>query len=180
MEIIGTRNEGPQAARVERREAGWTPAGDEAAAGVEADWGLAAQSAARSKRLALAPDSAHRARLFVAAALMDWGLWHLAERAVACTSELASNAIAHRPPQGPDEFEVVVALVGDTVVVEVRDGCRQLPVPRQRTAGLAESGRGLQIVEALCDQLRWRHTPGGKSVWFTLTTRENGALPVAA
>jgi anti-sigma regulatory factor (Ser/Thr protein kinase) len=45
---------------------------------------------------------------------------------------------------------------------------------------LAESGRGLQIVEALCDQLRWRRTAAGKTVWFVLSTGSDGALPLAA
>jgi len=174
------RDAGAPVARLERDEEAWTPAGHGASA---ADGGPGAQAAARSKRLALEAASVHQARLFVAATLMDWGLWHLAERALACTSELATNAVAHRAAQGPDVFELVVALVGDTVVVEVRDGSGQLPRPRRRPSALEESGRGLQIVEALCDQLRWRRTPSGKAVWFTLAIGAGGAggaLPLTA
>jgi anti-sigma regulatory factor (Ser/Thr protein kinase) len=132
------------------------------------------------KRLAAEPGAVRQARRFVSAVLMDWKLWHLAERAVQCTSELAANAVqactADGAPDGAESFELVVALFGASVIVEVRDASPVLP---QRPLGpapgvdaaealLAENGRGLLLVEALSDRLMWCRTATGKSVWFEL------------
>jgi hypothetical protein len=56
---------------------------------------------------------------------------------------------------------------GPTVRVEVFDGTRRLP-RKQRPALEAESGRGLQVVEALATTWGTDSVPSGKVVWFEL------------
>ncbi|MEW2581334.1 ATP-binding protein [Streptomyces syringium] len=84
-------------------------------------------------------------------------------------SELATNAVLHtRSVRIPLEIE----LTADSVRVSVRDrGPRPAgPIrPRARTHELDESGRGLELVDAL--SLRWGVLPApgaGSTVWATV------------
>jgi histidine kinase-like protein len=151
----------------------------------DADGSLAGRrSEVRHTRFASHPEAAGRVRRFVEAVLLDWRLWHLAERAVLCASELAANAIRSRPEYGDEGFELVVALFGGTLIVEVRDGSAVLP---RRSPPLAEltaddaasaaNERGLWLAEAFCDRLMWCRTSTGKSVWFELTVAPRGEAP---
>lgn len=95
--------------------------------------------------------------------LEDWERSDLSDEACLLTSELVTNAIVH----GQSELSVKVQLAQRALSVEIRDENPSL-VRSQVVAELAESGRGLQIVEAL--SLTWgvRPAPGGKAVWFSL------------
>src|SRR4051812_20159274 len=74
-------------------------------------------------------------------------------------SELATNSVMHTATP----FEVVVHTDG-LVRVEVEDGSPCPPVPRT-AAPMATSGRGLAIVDALCDRWGVHVTQDSKCVW---------------
>jgi len=109
-------------------------------------------------------------------------------------SELVTNAIVHTR-SGQPGGTVTVAIAGgwDAVIVHVHDlGAKSGQVPRLRSAaadgdGLAEGGRGLQIVAGVCEQ--WGTVPaawcpvwgpgdpaaevGGCCTWCRLASRSH-------
>ncbi|MFD5252027.1 ATP-binding protein [Streptomyces bobili] len=120
---------------------------------------------------------ARLARLLVEQQLEDWGLPRTAPAAhalVAITAELATNAITHGHTPGRD-FEVRLLLSSSHARVEVSDTrpdrIPPLPaaldgMPGPDLTTMAESGRGLLLVEALAD--RWgcdRRDQYVKTVW---------------
>lgn len=117
-------------------------------------------------RLSAHPTSPAAARRFVRDVLYRWfgaSAMQTEEPVLLCTDELVTNAIVHVS----SDVEVVVRLHDDVIRVEVHD-CSSRP-PLRRVAGPeAETGRGLELVEAL--SARWGvDRPGegnGKSVWF--------------
>ncbi|MEE1789061.1 ATP-binding protein [Streptomyces sp. SP17BM10] len=78
--------------------------------------------------------------------------------------ELVVNAWRHGRTATP---VVLVVIVGGTLRVTVADRSSALPEQRE-PVGLAENGRGLQLVEGLTH--RWGAEPQGlgKRVWFEL------------
>jgi anti-sigma regulatory factor (Ser/Thr protein kinase) len=99
------------------------------------------------------------ARAYVRKSLSDRADPSVLDDVELVVSELATNAVIHaRSP-----FEVVIASDG-RVRVDVLD--RSPTVPTKRPAPPpATSGRGLWIVEALCDRWGIRTDHRGKSVW---------------
>ena len=103
--------------------------------------------------------------------LSRWGIAYATsvfEAAETVVAELAANAVTHGCVSGRD-FELVMRLGGGTLRIEVSDTrteCRP-PGPgvlRQPDA-LAESGRGLLLVEAVADRWTVRdRKPVGKTV----------------
>ncbi|MBF8185563.1 ATP-binding protein [Nonomuraea sp. K274] len=88
--------------------------------------------------------------------------------AISCVVELASNAILHTRSAG-GVFTVGIWSYGTIARVAVKDaGGSGEPVVR---AGphLAESGRGLAIVAALCARLGVAGGEGGRVVWADLS-----------
>ncbi len=123
----------------------------------------------RSARLDLAPvsTSVGMARRFVREQLLGWELDELVDPAVLLTSEVTTNAVLHaRTP-----YAVVLAVVGEAVVVDVLDGSTVRPQQRKRTA-TAATGRGVAMVAQLAQQ--WGLTPAAglrgfaKGVRFSL------------
>jgi anti-sigma regulatory factor (Ser/Thr protein kinase) len=85
------------------------------------------------------------------------------ETAAILTDELVANAVTHgRPP-------ISLAINQDArgVTVQVTDCGPGTPVPRS-AAPVAESGRGLVIVDVLSDGWGVDDLPGGKRVWFRI------------
>jgi anti-sigma regulatory factor (Ser/Thr protein kinase) len=124
-------------------------------------------------RFPAVPASGGSARRFVAAALRRWGAGPpLVEVATLLTSELVTNAYLHASTAA----RVVVRRVdgGTTFVVEVQDegtGEVQLrPLTKE-----SESGRGLQIVDALADRWGSGAAPDGSLVWFELHLGPGGS-----
>lgn len=76
---------------------------------------------------------------------------------VLVVSELATNAVRHA--QTP--FDVVVRANGH-VRLEIEDGSTEVPVPR---APSEEGGRGLAIVDQLCDRWGVIVVQPNKCVW---------------
>ena len=115
------------------------------------------------------PDQVRHARRYLAHLLEGCPV---ADDAVLCLSELASNAVVHSRSREPGGcFTVHARLDGNRLRVEVRDqgGSWQSP---GRTSEDAQNGRGLLIVGQLA--ARWGcegHSQSGWSVWFELDMR---------
>ncbi|MER6305587.1 ATP-binding protein [Streptomyces sp. NPDC001739] len=118
-------------------------------------------------------------------------------------SEACANAVEHGGDGAPEDYRVTVFIDGDTCRIEVTDsgpGFRgapaapphspadrplpaPVPAPAQAPAH-AEAGRGLFLIEALTDHVRYRNRTGrpGAVVSFDkiLKWREGAALPMAS
>ncbi|MBN0047452.1 ATP-binding protein [Streptomyces actuosus] len=123
-----------------------------------------------TQRFSSTPRGARLARRLALHQLDTWGLPHgspASETAAVLVAELAANAVTHGRVPGRD-FELAVKLLGRTLRIEVSDArgeCRPPAPGVPRPAHLAESGRGLFLVEALAD--RWDvldRVPVGKTV----------------
>ena len=88
-------------------------------------------------------------------------------------SELVTNAVLH----AHTEIELTVRDLGDCIRVEVSDDSPRLP--ELHPAGLTESGRGLQIVDALASRWGTEGRTGGKTVWFEVTTTADAEVSTA-
>jgi anti-sigma regulatory factor (Ser/Thr protein kinase) len=112
------------------------------------------------------------------AVLAEWGLHGVTEAAELIVSELVTNAVrASTDPDGRPRYDgaglpvVIVRLGSDRVrvLIEVWDGIEDAPVT-ERVGQDEESGRGLMLVQAVCDRWSWQTVPGwpGKVVWAEL------------
>ncbi len=116
------------------------------------------------------PESVKAARDFTAATLRGWRLDSLVDEAVIVASELVTNAIRHGTGAGTPEADtatVELAWQRDATraVCVVTDGSSKPPVLGE--GGMCvESGRGLQVVQALAAAWGWV-TLGAceKAVW---------------
>ena len=105
--------------------------------------------------------------------LRRWGLAGLCDQAELVVSELVTNAIRHGLVSARriiEEYPVGLRLLAQDsfVTCMVTDPGPQMPI-RNVAGPVAESGRGLQVVEAC--SLRWGWQPlegGGKVVWAQL------------
>jgi len=135
---------------------------------------LASTAWLRTSSLVLAalPTAPSCARLHATAVLYEWGLGGLAETVELVTSELVTNAILAATELPAHVYVGVptihLRLLADDhgVVTEVWDANPHLPAPQQ-PAPDEESGRGLMLVDALCDRWGSETVPGwsGKVVW---------------
>ena len=98
--------------------------------------------------------------------------WHagtaLTEDAVLVVCELVANAVLHA---GGASRLTLVSLDDSTVRVEVSDGSRAAPAPRQPNRG-RPGGHGLLVVRALCRSWGTASHPRGKTVWAELTATQ--------
>lgn len=125
---------------------------------------------AYTETLPRAPESARYARRLVDLALAVWGMGELRDAAEIVVSELLTNAVLHARRAS---VRVTVTRMSDNRArVSVVDLSRTRP--KRRAAGSTEeSGRGLEIVDALShgqwgvDSTRW-----GKRVWADLAPEE--------
>lgn len=113
------------------------------------------------------PGAVPCARLHARQVLWEWGLTGLRENAELLVTELMTNAItASRSMQ--QMFPVRLWLLADhaQVLILVWDASLRPPVPAN-TSEDAESGRGLQLVEAISQRWDWYfpQETGGKVVW---------------
>ncbi|HEY6472695.1 MAG TPA: SpoIIE family protein phosphatase [Acidimicrobiales bacterium] len=129
---------------------------------------------ARSKLFAPDVASIREARRFVSECAEQLGLTRMPDVQL-MVSELASNAVLH----SGSSFDVTVEGLGDGGVrVEVRDFGPGMPQYLNRGA-IADSGRGLQIVDQLSETWGVTARPGGvgKSAWFTMSGEPGGVTP---
>jgi anti-sigma regulatory factor (Ser/Thr protein kinase) len=124
--------------------------------------------------MAVQPDPAEvgRARRWARSRLLGCGLdpdSPFAEALVLVVSELVTNAVVHTGcpavlcllfPVGPDTDARAVR-------VEVADASEAAPKPHRSSAD-AVNGRGLELVERLCDRWGWYPDGVGKRVWCEL------------
>lgn len=124
------------------------------------------------------PTAVACARLHARAVLAEWGLASASESAELIVSELVTNAVQisartqdHRHEGGLGVPVVIVRLAADhdRVLIEVWDCVAGGPLVGPGRLD-DESGRGLLLVEALCDRWSWQPARGwaGKVVWAEL------------
>ena len=126
--------------------------------------------------LSRGPQSARAARRLTRSTLRDWGLAFLAEDAEAIVGEFVANAVTHAaavaamPTLRRQQDGLGLRLLrrnGEVIcaVLDPSDSAPVLKVP----ASIEESGRGLQMVDALSDVWGWSPVAGrGKAVWAVL------------
>jgi len=116
------------------------------------------------------PESVKAARDFTAATLRGWRVDSLVEEAVIVASELVTNAIRHgtgavAPEADTASVELAWRRDATRVVCVVTDGSSKPPVLGE-SGMCAESGRGLQVVQALAAAWGWFMLgEGEKAVW---------------
>jgi anti-sigma regulatory factor (Ser/Thr protein kinase) len=114
--------------------------------------------------------SCRAARRFTRNTLKAWGLTSLADDAEAIVGEFVANAVSHaaRAAGSGQPFGLRLLRRTGEVMCAVLDPSDSAPVLRvpDRTE---ETGRGLQMVDALSDVWGWSPVTGrGKAVWAIL------------
>jgi anti-sigma regulatory factor (Ser/Thr protein kinase) len=110
------------------------------------------------------PASVRKARDFVRTNLCDLGFPGSADNGVLIASELVTNAVR----EAPDTPCLVAVRVGaGHPIIEVHDGCAE-PLEMQPPDFVAEGGRGLHIVDVLCESWNCVQSGGGKAVIVVL------------
>ena len=122
------------------------------------------------------PQPAKTARRFTRATLGRCGLDPLADDAEVIVAELVANALCHassaadvRPPdRSRDRIGLRLFRRAGEVMCAVLDPSDAAPILRAPNYE-TECGRGLQLVDALCDVWGWSPVVGrGKAVWGIL------------
>jgi anti-sigma regulatory factor (Ser/Thr protein kinase) len=143
-----------------------------------ADWPLTSDLGP----LGALPTAPRLARGFISVVLNGWGLDALIETTELVVSELTTNVVrAVTGPDGSLRYDAEgklpllwVRLSSDRarLMIEVWDTLpATLGAPAMRHPGEEEeSGRGLELIEALSDDWSWETVPGwhGKRVWAIL------------
>lgn len=101
--------------------------------------------------------------------LTEWSLGRLYEDAAVIVSELATNAIRHGLGGGTDgTLRLILVRHQNHFVCMVTDPADE-PPSLQEPDYVAESGRGLHIIDAMSRAWGWTPLPGGgKAVWAAL------------
>jgi hypothetical protein len=122
------------------------------------------------------PQAARTARRLTRSTLRDWGLGSLAEDAETIVGEFVANAVTHAAAIaaeedrriGPDNLGLRLLRRTGEVMCAVLDPSDAAPVLKEASC-CEESGRGLQMVDALSDVWGWSPVAGrGKAVWAIL------------
>lgn len=139
-----------------------------------------AEGGAMSYALEPEPESVTDARHFTTATLRAWGLAGLCEDAALVVSELVTNALRHslpphaaqRGPEAPASIRLRLLPHLAYVLCGVIDSGGTAP-RRREPDFVAETGRGLHIVESFSKRWGWTPLPyGGKIVWALFGTGE--------
>ena len=113
------------------------------------------------------PVAVGQARHFATRTCGEWGLEGACDVVALLVSETVTNAIKHADP--PVELRLVHE--HDRVRVEVCDTSPARPVVRDYDPD-RESGRGMELVEALAETWGVRGCGLGKVVWFEVDPHE--------
>jgi anti-sigma regulatory factor (Ser/Thr protein kinase) len=125
--------------------------------------------------LSRGPQSARAARRLTRNTLRDWDLAFLAEDAETIVGEFVANAVTHAAASGEPARRQPADTLGlrlvrrpGEVICAVLDPSDSAPVLKA-PATVEESGRGLQMVDALSDVWGWSPVADrGKAVWAIL------------
>jgi anti-sigma regulatory factor (Ser/Thr protein kinase) len=120
-----------------------------------------------SVQLALIDTAPRQARCILDDALAEWGLRHLADAADLLTSELVTNAVVHGAEPAFLTVYTDREADGGLLFLEVEDADENMPQERVADDG-DESGRGLQLVDALAEDWGTEPAASGKRVWASL------------
>jgi hypothetical protein len=121
-------------------------------------------AADREIKLDPTPCAPLAARRFVSQHVKELGYPELVEDAETVVSELVTNVVTHAPDS---PLRVDISRAGPHIVLKVFDGSPAPPV-RMCPDFMAESGRGLHIVEELSIAWGYDTFPGGKFTWARL------------
>ncbi|TDD31601.1 ATP-binding protein [Actinomadura sp. KC06] len=134
------------------------------------------------------PESVTAARHFAVSRLIEWGVPELADDVGLVVSELVTNALRHSggtsrgrsgddvhregvyddpaDPLGsaPSAIRLRLSLEQPWLLCGIMDASRAAP-RRREPDYIAETGRGLHLVESFSDRWGWRALPQGKVVW---------------
>ncbi|MBM9505830.1 ATP-binding protein [Actinacidiphila acididurans] len=119
-------------------------------------------------------ESVREARRFTRTTLQHWDLSALRESMELVASELVTNALRYGVPVGSPGRPVRLSIVRWTsrVVCAVRDPSPVGPVPKDPDF-VAETGRGLHLVESFSEGWGWFPLTGaGKVVWALFLAAE--------
>ncbi|MEV7025259.1 ATP-binding protein [Kitasatospora sp. NPDC093558] len=137
------------------------------------------------------PAEVGRARRWVRSRLLNHGVdpdAPMAETVVLVVSELVTNAVVHTgcPAVLRLCLPVDAAVPAGAPVpaaplrVEVADASQVAPAPRHAGADAdATNGRGLELVELLCERWGWYPDGSGKRVWCEIGADARPADPLA-
>lgn len=121
----------------------------------------------------LPPDSGspRAARSVTKVTLTEWSLGRLYEDAAIIVSELATNAIRHGLAlTSGGRVQLILIRYQDHLVCMVTDPAGEQPPLPQEPDYVAETGRGLHIIDAMSRAWGWTPLPrDGKAVWAALT-----------
>ncbi|GAA1220205.1 ATP-binding protein [Kitasatospora nipponensis] len=125
-------------------------------------------------QLAVAADPAEvgRARRWVRTRLLALGAdadAPFAQTLVLVVSELVTNAVVHTGR--PAVLRLSWPQDRAPLRIEVADASGSAPAPRHAN-GDATNGRGLELVELLCERWGWYPEGSGKSVWCEIAREE--------
>ncbi|ACY96464.1 putative anti-sigma regulatory factor, serine/threonine protein kinase [Thermomonospora curvata DSM 43183] len=130
------------------------------------------------------PESVTAARHFTTRRLSDWNMDAIADDVALVVTELVTNALRHSVPshdhlmpmdrpyrQAPGRGGAIRLRMRRRrsdqslwLLCGVFDGCRQAP-RRKEPDYIAETGRGLHLVDSFTHSWGWRGLPDGKVVW---------------
>jgi len=134
--------------------------------GVLAPERLAAGNGATCE-LPAALESVREARRFTRNTLQRWELGALRDSMELVSSELVTNALRYAVPPGAPGAPVRLSIVrwASRVVCAVRDPSMVAPITKEADF-VAETGRGLHLVESFSEKWGWAPLSGtGKVVW---------------
>ncbi len=119
------------------------------------------------------PESARRAREFTRITLQDWGMIDRIDVAELVVSELVTNSLRHgllsaQWMPGEHPIGLIIVRLDPYLMCMVTDPGLTCPI-RIESCASAESGRGLQVLEACSMRWGWEPMAGdGKVVWALL------------
>ncbi|MFF3005058.1 ATP-binding protein [Kitasatospora sp. NPDC057940] len=135
------------------------------------------------------PAEVGRARRWVRSRLLNHGVdpdAPVAETVVLVVSELVTNAVVHTGCPAvlrlclPVEEDQAGGEPAGPLRVEVADASRTAPAPRHAGADEnATNGRGLELVELLCERWGWFPDGSGKRVWCEIGADARPTDPLA-
>ncbi|MFI6700256.1 ATP-binding protein [Streptomyces sp. NPDC050509] len=119
------------------------------------------------KRFRIRKHSVPEARHHVQALLRQWRLGCLIEDVSLVATELTTNVVQHARGTG-DFFDIALRCRDSVLILEVSDSFRWKMPELMKPGDDDTGGRGLVIVDSLCEKWGVRPRDPGKTVWAHL------------